>query len=100
MAEMVFPVGGGGLVDLPGGEVIEPERLTTEEKVARYRELRAKGMTDAQIRAETEAIYGPQPDADWSLLRSLAEVTTKQPVAAGGVAPLLLAVAAAYILGA
>jgi hypothetical protein len=56
-------------------------------------------MTDAQIRAETEAVYGPQADADWAMLRSLAEPVTQQP-AAGGVAPLLLAVAAAYILGA
>jgi hypothetical protein len=73
--------------------------LTTEQKVARYRELRAKGMTDAQIRAETEAVYGPQADADWAMLRSLAEPVTQQPAAGAGIAPLLLAVAAAAILG-
>jgi hypothetical protein len=100
MEEAVFPMAPrGGLVDLPGGGFYEPERLTTEQKVARYRELRAKGMTDAQIRAETEAIYGPQADADWAMLRSLAEPVTQQPAAGAGIAPLLLAVAAAAILG-
>ncbi len=73
--------------------------LTTTEKIATYRAMRASGLSDVEIRKRVENQVGTQADADWAMLRSLAEPVTPQP-AAGGVAPLLLAVAAAYILGA
>lgn len=72
--------------------------MTLQQKVARYQSMRASGMTDEQIRAEVESKIGPQSDADWSALRAMA--AQAQPAAAPGIAPLLLAVAAAYILGA
>lgn len=93
-------------------DVNEYAALTVQQKVARYQAMRASGMTDAQIRAEVESKIGPQNDADWNLLRTLAMETkpaaggvTTLPgpgttPAAGGIGPLLLAVAAAYVLGA
>ena len=78
--------------------------MTVQQKVARYQSMRASGMTDEQIRAEVESKIGPQSDADWSALRAAAfaagTAAQAQPAAAPGIAPLLLAVAAAYILGA
>jgi hypothetical protein len=95
-------IGGDIPADLPA--------RSAQEKAAIYNQLIAAGNPDAAIRARAEYLFGPQTDAMWGALRDLAQkakgtptVTTPTvtpPDAAGaGIGPLLLAVAAAAILG-
>lgn len=65
--------------------------MTLEQKRATYADLIKQGYSDAEIRAEVEHFFGKQDDAQWAMLSA----TT-----GANIAPLLVAVAAAYILGA
>ena len=57
--------------------------LTTQaEKVAEYERLRSAGLTDAQVRATAEQVYGVQPDADWAYLVGLSRYAVSSPTAA------------------
>ena len=98
-------IGGDIPTDLPMRSV--------QDRASIYNALISAGNTDAAIRARSEYLFGPQADADWSALRDLAQRlktgTTIQPTpmptpgapgaAGAGIGPLLLAVAAAAILG-
>lgn len=72
--------------------------MTLEQKRAAYADLIKQGYSDKEIRAAVEFQFGKQNDAQWAMLSMVKPVI--QPAAGGGVAPLLVAVAAAYILGA
>lgn len=87
--------------------------LTLVQKRQVYADLRKEGYTDAEIRTAVENQVGKQSDADWALVSAPSRVVpvvdtgrvddtgrVEPPAAGGGIAPLLLAVAAAAILGA
>jgi hypothetical protein len=46
---------------------------TLSDKAGLYNALRETGLTDADIRATVEGAVGPQTNADWTLLRDIAE---------------------------
>lgn len=93
-------------IDFERGRVVfEPPTLpynlnemTLEQKRAAYADLIKQGYSDKEIRAAVEFQFGKQDDAQWAMLSVVKPVI--QPAAGGGVAPLLLAVATAYLLGA